>query len=394
MNKTLVTGVGAVTPIGIEIDEIWSALCELRANFSAIDPVYPGLKPGLMAGLLTEADRKQVTESVRGAVGRDLPDSSMFAVHAALQAIADAGLEASSPQLRNALVVVGNNEAEADLVDELVEGRTDRWRDTIYSSHAVADNVASAIGSSGPAFTIHNTCASANVGLEFALRMIRSGAVDTAVVGGGDVFSKKVWSGFHTLNALGPQRCRPFSASRRFITISEGAAFLVLRAERVAHEGRPYAELLGAASNNDAKHPTNPDAGGVGECHTRALAAAGVRAEDVDGIFAHGTGTKANDSVEGRIFSERYPNASVSAIKGTTGHLMATAGALGGVASCLALRHQTMPPTNIETGEFEYDFDLVTAVPGVRRELRLVQNNAFGFGGNNAITLFKAVDRK
>jgi 3-oxoacyl-(acyl-carrier-protein) synthase len=96
--------------------------------------------------------------------------------------------------------------------------------------------------------------------------------------------------------------------------------------------------------------------------------------------------------VEARIFTERYPNASVSAIKGTVGHLMATAGALGAIGSCLALRHQTMPPTNIKFEEFEYDFDLVMEVPSARRELNLLQNNAFGFGGNNAITLFKAVD--
>ncbi|MER7334025.1 MULTISPECIES: beta-ketoacyl-[acyl-carrier-protein] synthase family protein [unclassified Micromonospora] len=390
MTSAFVTGLGVVSPVGVGIADFWSALRSTRSNFRPIDPVYPAMKPDHLAGLLDPADRALVTERVRGAVGRDLPDSSLFAVDAVGQAIRDAGLRPGDAALRDALVCVGNNEAEADLLDDLVEGRDARWRESVYSSHVVADNVAAAIGSRGPAFTIHNTCASGNTALEFALRMIRAGAVDTAVVGGADVFAKKVWTGFYTLNALGPERCRPFSRHRRYITIAEGAAFLVLRAGR-ATEGRPYAELVAAVSNNDATHPTNPDPEGVLACHRRALAQADLTADRIDGIFAHGTGTRANDEVEAGIFGRHYGRAAVSAIKGTTGHLMATAGALGAVASCLALRHQELPPTNIGPDEFEYDFDLVT--DGVRRQpLRHVQNNAFGFGGNNAISVFKAVD--
>lgn len=390
MKHTIITGLGAVTPVGVGTDALWTALCQRRSHFSPIPAVYSAMKPDFAAGLLTEDDRALVTDQVRAALGREAPDSSMFAVHAALQAVADAGLSPGDPDLRDALVCVGNNEAEADLLDELVEGDDSRWRSSTYSSYAVARNVAEAVGSRGPAFTVHNTCASANVALEFALRMLRGGAVRTAVIGGGDVFSKKVWTGFYTLNALGTDRCRPFSVHRRHITISEGAAFLVLRAvDRPDVEG--YAELLAAASTNDATHPTNPDLGGVTACHHRVLEQAGLSADRIDGIFAHGTGTRANDAVEAAIFSEFFPDTAVSAIKGTTGHLMATAGAVGAVASCLALRHQVMPPTNIDSEEFEYTFDLVTKTPGRPCELGHVLNNAFGFGGNNAISVFRAV---
>ncbi|MET9301297.1 beta-ketoacyl synthase N-terminal-like domain-containing protein [Micromonospora aurantiaca] len=388
------TGLGAVTPVGVGTDRLWSALCDARSAFSAIDPVYPGMKPDFMTARLSGQDRAEVAGQVAEAVGRDLPDSSLFAVHAALQAIRDAGLSPGEPALRGALVCVGNNEAEADLLDELVDGQDSRWRGSVYSSYAVARNVATAIGSGGPAFTVHNTCASGNVALEIALRMLRSGAIETAVVGGGDVFSKKVWTGFNTLGALGPERCLPFSARRRYITIAEGAAFLVLRTHRTPPAGHEaYAELLAAASNNDAVHPTNPDPGGVLACHRRVMDQARLPDSAIDGIFAHGTGTRANDAVEAAIFTERFPTASVSAVKGTVGHLMASAGALGAVASCLAIRHQLLPPTNIDPAEFEYGFDLVMEGGGRRRELVHVLNNAFGFGGNNAIALFKAVGR-
>ncbi|SEQ54423.1 3-oxoacyl-[acyl-carrier-protein] synthase II [Pseudomonas sp. NFACC02] len=391
MMRALVTGLGVVSPIGISVETFWRALCAGRSHFTAITPVYPGMKDGCITSRLSNVDRAQVTRDL-GNMSPTLPDSSAYAVHAALQAIQDAGLAPGDSALRNALVCVGNNEAEADILDELVEGNRERWKRHPYAGHSIADAVSLAIGSRGPAYTVHNTCASGNVALEVALRMLKTGIIKTAVIGGGDVFSKKVWSGFHTLNALGPAQCRPFSVSRRYITIAEGGAFLVLQAsEDVPDASRAYAELLAAASNNDAQHPTNPDLNGVTSCHLLALSRAGLSSDQVDAVFAHGTGTKANDAIEARIFSEHYQGAAVTAIKGTTGHLMATAGALGAVASCLALRDQILPPTQINSAEFEFGFDLVLGDTARSREMTYVQNNSFGFGGNNAITIFKAV---
>lgn len=392
MKQVFVTGLGVVSPIGVNVEAFWQALCAGIDHFTASAPVYHGMKAGYMTSRLSADDRAKVTSELAD-FPVTLPDSSAFAVHAARQAIRDAGLIPGDDALRDALVCIGNNEAEADLLDEFVEGQRARWDRHTYSSHAIARAVSMAVGSSGPAYTVHNTCASGNVALEVALRMLRSGAVKTAVIGGGDVFAKKVWSGFHTLNALGPERCRPFSVSRRFITIAEGGAFLVLQAfDRGLAKPSAYAELIAAASNNDASHPTNPDLQGVTNCHLAVLRQSGLRGEEIDAVFAHGTGTKANDAIEATIFSQHYPRASVTAIKGTVGHLMATAGALGALASCLALKHQQLPPTQISDEEFEFDFDLVTGNVVRNKALTYVQNNSFGFGGNNAITLFKAAN--
>ncbi|PCR95791.1 hypothetical protein CP336_14945 [Pseudomonas fluorescens] len=391
MNTIYVSGLGAVTPIGLDVEQFWTALIDRQANFSAQAAVYPGMKPNFMAGRIDTPQKALLKQRAPEVTGPNVPDSSLYAVDAAMQAIADAGLDAGSAALRHALVCVGNNEAEADILDRHLEDDDEGWRQNTYSSHAIARNVARAIGSQGPALCFHNTCASANVALEFALRMLRSGAVDTAVVGGGDAFSKKVWSGFYTLNALGEQQCKPFSRDRRYITISEGGAFVVLqRAKDVV--STPYAQLLAVASNNDAAHPTNPDLAGVSACHQKVLQQAGLQAGDISAIYAHGTGTRANDLTESTIFANTYPTAAVTAIKGTVGHMMATAGAIGAVASCLSLRHQLLPPTHIEPDSLEYEIDLVTQPGGLSRPLRHIQNNSFGFGGNNAISIFKVIE--
>lgn len=391
MRAIFVTGLGVVCPAGLGTDALWRAWCERADLFTPIAPVYPGMREDCIAARIPETDRVRLKRDLEG-LPEGLPDSSAFAVHAALQAIRDAGLAPGDAALRDALVCFGNNEAQADLLDEFVDGKKERWRRHIYSSHSIADDVALAVGSRGPAYTIHNTCASGNVALEVALRMLSTGAVSTAIIGGGDAFSKKVWSGFHALNALGPERCRPFSTLRRYITIAEGGASLVLR----AHDGGPrpsgaYAQLVAAVTNNDARHPTNPDIGGVADCHAKLLRQAGITAAQIDAILAHGTGTKANDAVEAGIFSRDYRGAAVTAMKGTTGHMMATAGSIGAVGACLALRQQILPPTRTDPSEFEFDFDLVMHPRAPDRPLRYVQNNAFGFGGDNAITLFRSI---
>ncbi|MBD1228692.1 beta-ketoacyl synthase N-terminal-like domain-containing protein [Xenorhabdus griffiniae] len=383
MHKVYVTGLGALTPFGEGVEVLWEALKEKRECFTPQPSFYPTMKGQFLAGRIPA----ELKLSLRSRFG-DLPDSSLYALTAVEEAITHAGLSKGHELFRHAAVFAGNNEAQADILDESVEGDDSRWRRYGYSGYNVATDIRQFIRLSGPAMVVHNTCASANVALETALDAMRTGVITTAIVGAADAFSLKVWSGFYMLNALGVERCRPFSSKRRFITISEGAAFLILQREDTLLPGqKPLAELVAVASNNDARHPTNPDRARVQNCHEKVLKSAGLHAEDVDVIYAHGTGTKANDAVEAGIFSDAYPHARITAIKGTTGHMMATAGATGAVASCLTLVKQQVPPTN--TTDTEFDFNLITDGPDNSRPVRVVQNNAFGFGGNNAISLFR-----
>jgi 3-oxoacyl-[acyl-carrier-protein] synthase II len=388
--RIFVTGMGVVSPLGLGVKEFWQNLCIGKHKFGTLPAIYPGMKSGFCAGLLQPNDKLKLKSKVEGHLGFIPPDSSLYAISALLEALIDAGLQPKETLLKDALVVLGNSEGQTDLIDQRIENEVSAWEKHTYASHSISDQVAGFIGTRGPAFVIHNTCASANVAIEFAEAALRSGMTDIAVVGGSDSFSLKVWSGFSTLGAVGPLPCAPFSKSRKFITISEGSAILILQNERALKRGQTiYAELLGASSCNDAQQPTNPDLAGVLNCHQKVIAKAGLQMSDIDLIYAHGTGTRSNDSVEAEIFANYYPKAKVTGIKGTVGHLMATAGAIGAVASVLSLREQFIPPTAIARGDLEFPISLVVmdevSPPG---RIQFVQNNSFGFGGNNAISIF------
>ncbi|MEW9555162.1 beta-ketoacyl synthase N-terminal-like domain-containing protein [Nonomuraea sp. NPDC050783] len=389
-SRIFVTGMGVIAPSGPGLDAFWRTLCDAEPCFTELSPHYDGMRPGTLGGRVPAA----AAEAARARAWRaGVPfagTASAYAVSCALDALADAGLAPDDPLLGSAMVCVGTSDGQADQFEAAVAGTGDT-KDARISSYSVAEAVALAVGTSGPAFVVQNTCASANVALSCGVDMIQAGVCDVAVVGGADAYSMKNIIGFNSIQAIGPEPCRPFAAGRRFVTPSEGAGILVLQSERSLREGvTPWAELLSVAVGNDASHPTALNPVGVAACHEAALARAGIRPEDIDVIYAHGTGSVINDEVEGKLFTSRYPQAAVTAIKGTVGHLMGAAGAAGAVASCLTLRHGVVPPTATDADRVEFGLNLVTGTARTA-DVRHVQNNAFGFGGNNAISIFRAV---
>ena len=390
--RVFITGLGIISPAGAGIGPFWDDLCAGRSRFEELAPLYAGMKPGILGGRVPLEARETALARVDAPTRERPRAASLFAEFAALEALRDAGLTPGDDALRNAVVCVGSSDGQAEALEDVVAGRRGTAETGGFSSYSIAQGVSRTVGASGPVFLLQSTCASANVALSCALEMLRAGVADTAVVGGCDPYSEKNIIGFNTLQAIGPKPCRPFTRSRRYVTPSEGAGMFVLRTERALRPGeRPYAEVLAAAVSNDASHPTAPDLDGVAACHRRSLDEACLKADDIDVIFAHGTGSRVNDTIEGGIFAEHYPRAAVTAIKSTIGHLMGAAGAAGAVAACLALRHRLIPPTMVDPGDIELDINLVTGKPLSVPDLRHVQNNAFGFGGNNAISIFRGV---
>ncbi|WP_130799099.1 beta-ketoacyl synthase N-terminal-like domain-containing protein [Streptomyces otsuchiensis] len=388
--RVFVTGVGMISPAGAGTAPFWDDLCAGRPRFEELTPLYPGMKSGILGGRVPAAAYESALSEVSAETRERPRAASVFAEYAALEALRDAGIAPGARELRDAVVCVGSSDGQADALEDLVADRRDIGESGGFSSYSISDTVARAVGAHGPVFTAQSTCASANVALSCALEMLRSGVADTAVVGGCDPYSEKNIIGFATLQAIGRTPCRPFAGNRRYVTPSEGAGFLVLQTEQALRPGgQPYGEVLAVAVSNDASHPTAPDREGVAACHRRALAEAGLGADDIDVIYAHGTGSRANDTIEAGIFTEHYPNAAVTAIKGTVGHLMGAAGAAGSVAACLTLRHGLVPPTPVDSEDVEPGLKLVTGAPLAVPGLRHVQSNAFGFGGNNAIAIFR-----
>ncbi|MEU2777910.1 beta-ketoacyl synthase N-terminal-like domain-containing protein [Streptomyces sp. NPDC007162] len=390
--RVFITGLGIISPAGAGAAPFWHDVCAGRNRFVELPPLYAGMKPGILGGRVPQEARETALAEV-DAVTRERPRAaSLFAEFAALEALRDAGLVPGGPALRNAVVCVGSSDGQAEALEDVVAGRRGIAETGGFSSYSIAQGVARTVGAAGPAYLLQSTCASANVALSCALEMLRAGVADTAVVGGCDPYSEKNIIGFNTLQAIGSTPCKPFTRSRRYVTPSEGAGMFVLQTERALRpDATPYAEVLATAVSNDASHPTAPDREGVAACHRRSLEEAGLKADDIDVIFAHGTGSRANDTIEGGIFAEQYPRAAVTAIKSTIGHLMGAAGAAGTVAACLALRHRLVPPTAVDADDVELDLNLVTGAPLAVPNLRHVQNNAFGFGGNNAISIFRSV---
>ncbi|MEV0232696.1 beta-ketoacyl synthase N-terminal-like domain-containing protein [Nonomuraea sp. NPDC050786] len=389
-SRIFVTGMGVIAPSGLGLDAFWRTLCGAEPRFTELSAHYDGMRPGTLGGRVPATTAEAARARTWRAGVPFAGTASAYAVSCALDALADAGLAPGDPLLSSAMVCVGTSDGQADQFEAVVAG-TEDTKDARISSYSVAEAVALAARTSGPAFVVQNTCASANVALSCGLDMIQAGVCDVAVVGGADAYSMKNIIGFNSIQAIGPEPCRPFSAGRRFVTPSEGAGILVLQSERSLREGvAPWAELLSVAVGNDASHPTALNPVGVAACHEAALAQAGIRPEDIDVIYAHGTGSVINDEVEGKLFASRYPQAAVTAIKGTVGHLMGAAGAAGAVASCLTLRHGLVPPTVTDADHVEFGMDIVTGAARAA-DVRHVQNNAFGFGGNNAISIFRAV---
>ena len=386
--RVFVTGVGIISPAGAGRHAFWDGLCSAGSFFDELPSLYAGMKPGALGGWVPEAARKAAITATGISAEARPRMAEIYAAYAATEAIADAGLPAGSPTLSRSVVCVGTSDGQADVLEAIYAGAGDE--PTRFSSAGIGSSVAQVVGSTGPAFVIQATCASTNAALSGARDALRSGIADTAVVVGCDAYSLKNIIGFSSLQAIGPTGCRPFSRDRRYVTPAEGAGALILQTERsLLPEQVPYAELVAASISNDASHPTAPDPAGVRACHRRALEEAGLDASVIDVIYAHGTGSRINDAIEGGIFVDDYPRAAVTAVKGTIGHMMGAAGAAGAVAACLTLRHGLVPPTAIEAGEIDLDLNLVTGAARPVPDVRYVQNNSFGFGGNNAISIFR-----
>lgn len=385
--RLVVTGLGVVSALGRRLDQFWDALTAGRTAFSEVESLD-------LTGFRTS----------RGAEIKDGPERSVhaYAEAAAFAALEDAGL-ARADRSRLAVCVgttFGDVQPLEALVTRHLSGELSRERlDELARAHApwtLALKLAERLGARGPAFTLTTACAAGNSALIAAADQVASGRADFAVAGGADALSRVEYAAFSRLLSVAPDLCEPFSPDRRGIMPGEGAGFLVVEtaARAKARGARVYAEVAGFGASCDAAHVTMPDAGGVSRAVAACLKDAGLSAEDVDYVNAHGTGTPANDRAETAalkaVLGSRAASTPVSSIKSMLGHAMGAASALEGAATCLTLERGVLPPTaNWRAGDPDCDLDYVgrTARPA---KVRVALSNAFAFGGSNAVVAFAA----
>lgn len=400
MTRIVVTGLGLVTPVGTGREEVWEALLAGRSGIRPVQSFDTGrFTTRLGAEVPGFEPRLRTLDPAK--TGR----ASQFAATAARMALEDAGLGAGDVAPERGGVAMGTTSGEPLEVerfdDKYLAGELDKVGPEFisrYPCHMIAAHVAREVGFAGVNTMIPTACAAGNYAIAHATDVLSAGRADVMLAGGADSFSRITYTGFHRLGAIAPERCQPFDKNRKGMVPGEGAAVLVLETlDRARARGaRIYAELAGYGLSCDAHHMTaaHPEGDGAARAMERALADAGLRAEDVSYISAHGTGTPTNDRLEAiavkRVFREAAPKIPMSSIKSMIGHTMGAASAIEAAVCALAIATGRIPPTiNLEEPEDDLDY-----VGNVAREHRVevAMNNAYAFGGNNASVILKALE--
>jgi len=398
--RVAITGLGVITAIGESIPTFSEALFSGKCG---IGPISLFDTAGFPCQAAAQIRNKNLKALFKPQETRRFSRCDLLGLIAAQEAILDSNLDLERSSHNRIGVVLGSG-AGGMLSWE-------RYRRTSWLKKAkprpslllpvahctLTDLIASHYRLTGFRATISTACSSSATSIGYGFDLIRSGAQEIIVTGGSESLSELTFAGFSSLRLMDPEYCRPFDKSRRGLSLGEGAAILILEDyERAEDRGATiYAEVLGYATNSDAFHMTSPDpeAMGMSRVIVKALEAAGVSADQVDYINAHGTATKINDQMETkaikRVFGEKGArNLAISSTKSMVGHCLGSAGAIEAVATIQALCEQAVPPTiHLENPDPDCDLDYVPNKSRTR-EIRTALNNSFAFGGNNTSVVF------
>jgi 3-oxoacyl-[acyl-carrier-protein] synthase II len=412
--RVVITGLGAVTPIGLDVPTFWTALL---AGTSGAGPITTFDPCGFPVTFACELKGFDPGEHMDRKLANRLDPSLQYALAAAQEAVRDAGLDPATMPVaeRERIGVIfgsglGGIATIGRQAHALAAGgpaRVSPFFIPLMLPDMAAGIVAMQYGFRGPNHAVVAACATGNHSLADALVAIEREEADVMIAGGTEAAICPLGvAGFAAARALSTRNdspataSRPFDATRDGFVMAEGAGALVLEAlEHAERRGaRIYAELLSVGTSGDAHHMTAPHPEGRGAvlAMERALRAAGLRPEDVDTINLHGTSTPLGDAVESRavrtVFGAHTDRLTPTSTKGATGHMLAAAGAVEAIASVLAIVHGVVPPTiNYSTPDPACDLPYAVNVP-VRRPVRVALNNAFGFGGHNTCAVFAAWD--
>jgi 3-oxoacyl-[acyl-carrier-protein] synthase II len=415
--RVVVTGLGIVSPIGIGVGDFWKAALAGQSGISAITSFGPFPMDGYRSKIAGQVHDFAVERFLDSAHGDRVDRYAQFALVAAREALADSGLQMAKENPHRVGVIVGAGMGgmvmgEREITQLYQQQKPHRVHPNfipVITLNSASGIIAMAYGAKGPNLTISTACSSSAHALGQALHCIRDGRADVVIVVGADAsITPLVFAGFCSLRALSskfndhPEKAsRPFDRLRDGFIMGEGAGTLIL--ESAAHakkrKARVYAEIAGYAATSEAYHMVIPREDGLEVAHTMRLALrdAGVTPAQVDYINAHATSTTIGDAVEvraiRRLFKSRADKITISATKSLIGHTLGAAGAIGGIASVLALHTGQIHPTA------NYDEpDPVCALAGLsrsaqERRVKVALLNAFGFGSNNAAVVFKHVKR-
>ena len=406
--RVVITGLGAITPLGNSVEAFWQGLVTGRSGVGPITRFDPAKLPTKIAAEVRDFDPDAIFGR-RDA--RRMDRYAQFALAAAREAIADANFPEDPDVRRDTGVIIASGIGGITTVEvtTLEVGPAEKW-DRIspffvpmLMANAASGQVSMEFGFRGPVFAISSACASANDAFTIAYDKIVLGEAVAVVTGGSEAtVIATAMGGFCTMKAMSthndePEKAsRPFDLARDGFVLGEGAGVLVLEDRDFALQrgAKIYAEVLGYGQSADAYHIAQPDpeSKGVILAMKRALAKSEIALERVGYVNAHGTSTPLGDAAESqaieRVFGDHAHKLAVSSTKSMHGHLLGAAGAIEGIASVLAIRNGLLPPTtNYETPDPTCTLDYV---PNVARkaDIDVAISNGFGFGGHNTSVVF------
>jgi len=410
--RVVITGMGAVTPLGNTVAETWEGICRGKSGIGRITRFDSTAFETKIAGELKGFDPLQY---VNRKEQRRLDDFIIYALASAEMAMADASLVIGAGEAERAGVIIGSAigglatiEKEKEAV--LLGGPRKMSPFTIPAALAnlAAGHVSIRFGAKGPINCSVTACASGTCAIGDAARIIAGGYADVMIAGGVDAAVTPLCvAGFNAMQAISTRNEEPEKASRPFdrdrdgFVISEGCGLVVLEAlPRALEKGaRIYGELVGYGSTGDAFHMAAPPPGheGAARCMRAALHDAGMDASGIDYINAHGTSTVLNDAYETEaikaVFGEYARRLAVSSTKSMTGHLLGATGGLEAILSLMAIGEGILPPTiNLDHPDPACDLDYVPH-HARKMEIRAAMSNTFGFGGVNAVLIFRKFER-
>lgn len=408
MERIVVTGLGAVTPVGNTVSDSWS---NLTAGVSGVGHITQFDTQDLPVQIAAEVKDFDPTDYMDVKEARRAHRSAHFALAATRQALADAGLRIDAMNAEDVGVIMNTALGGVDEVQRASLTFTERGPRRVspmlvpaVMPNAVACLVSIHMGIRGPVITSTAACASGSQALLDAFHLLRRGEAQVMIAGSTEsVLTPLGIASLANARALSrrnkePERAsRPFDRDRDGFVMGEGGVAMILETESHARSrgARVYAEIAGGAITGDAYHITapDPDGNGAARAMSRALKFAEMRPEAIDVVFAHGTSTPLNDVTETQaikaVFGEHAYELAISATKSMVGHLLGAAGGISALAAVLAVQDDVIPPTiNLDNPDPQCDLDYVPHVAR-RRPVRAAMVNAFGFGGQNVVIVVR-----
>jgi 3-oxoacyl-[acyl-carrier-protein] synthase II len=414
LKRVVVTGLGALTPIGNTKDEYWNALISGKSGAA---PITYFDTEKFKTKFACELKNFTATDFIDRKEARKMDRFTQYAMVASDEAIADSNLDLDKVNKLKVGVIwgagIGGLETFQNEVINYCDGDGSPRFNPFFIPKMIADiapgNISIKNGFMGPNYTTVSACASSANAMIDALNYIRLGHCDVIVTGGSEAaVTIAGMGGFNAMHALStnnenPQEAsKPFDATRDGFVLGEGAGAIVLEEyeHAKARGAKIYAELVGGGLSSDAYHMTAPHPEGIGVIAVmrNCLENAGLKPEDVDHINTHGTSTPLGDVAElkaiSEVFGDHAKNININSTKSMTGHLLGAAGAIEAIASIMAMEHGIVPPTinhKVVDENIDPKLNLTLNAPQ-KREIKVAMSNTFGFGGHNACVVFKKLD--